>query len=151
MSTVCDGPLCDFSCPTKALWLSHLRSVHSQDEDFTITCDINECNASYTKCASFVSHIYRQHRGVIVGDQPTACTSTAVNIDSGGGSGSCLEIEDIGEFELDDMFEHASPRSDLQHTIDRKLITRSSKRKEHFISSILRKYVDCRRLLWITL
>ena len=29
-----------------------------------------------------------------------------------------MEIEDIGEFELDDMFEHASPRSDLQHTID---------------------------------
>lgn len=42
--------------------MSHLRSVHGQDEDFFIVCGINECSASYKKCSSFASHVYRQHR-----------------------------------------------------------------------------------------
>lgn len=53
----CDCPLCNFSSPSRGLWLSHLRSVHSKDNDFFISCDINGCGSSYSRCASFVSHI----------------------------------------------------------------------------------------------
>ena len=59
-----DCPLCNFSAPTRTLWLSHIRSVHSGDENFFIICVINQCGSKYNKCTSFVTHIYRQHRDV---------------------------------------------------------------------------------------
>ena len=65
-SSSCDCPLCNFNAPTWGLWLSHIRSVHKEDENFAVTCNIGECASLYTKCASFVSHVYRQHRDVVV-------------------------------------------------------------------------------------
>ena len=70
-------PLCDFNCPTRNLWISHLRSVHSTDDDFCVTCDINGCGLSYKKCSSLVSHVYRQHRESLVvtaAKQPSSVT-----------------------------------------------------------------------------
>lgn len=75
-SSSCDCPLCNFSAPTRSLWLSHLRSVHNEDENFAVTCSINGCGASYSKCASFVSHLYRQHReAVVLGKSNHVCPS----------------------------------------------------------------------------
>ena len=51
-------PLCNFLAPTVSLWLGHIRSVHSDGSGFLIEC----CSTQYTKCASFVSHMYRKHR-----------------------------------------------------------------------------------------
>ena len=46
-----DCPLCNFAS-TRNQWISHLRSVHKHDK-FNVVC---------TKCASFVSNVYRKHR-----------------------------------------------------------------------------------------
>ncbi len=54
--------MCNFSAPGRSLWLSHLRGVHSEDQDFHVTCEIDGCRAVYTKCSSLVSHMYRKHR-----------------------------------------------------------------------------------------
>ena len=56
--------MCNFNAPSRNLWLSHLRSVHNEDDEFNITCGINDCVNTYTRCASFVSHVYRQHREI---------------------------------------------------------------------------------------
>ena len=56
-----DCPLCNFASPTRNQWISHLRSVHN-DDNFNVVCGISDCKATYTKCASFVSHVYQKHR-----------------------------------------------------------------------------------------
>lgn len=66
MSAASYCPLCNFSAPTRSLWLSHIRNVHYQDDNFAIICGINGCSSKYNKCASFVSHVYRQHREAII-------------------------------------------------------------------------------------
>ena len=101
-----DCPLCNFSSPTRALWLSHLRRVHSGDEHFSLSCGISECGASYTNCASFVSHVYRQHRDVVVsGGQSNRITADRESTDN-----------------ITDEFEEPSGETltdpDLQHTVD---------------------------------
>ena len=45
--------------------MSHLRGVHSNDDDFSVTCGMNNCTAYYTKCSSFLSHVYRKHRELL--------------------------------------------------------------------------------------
>ena len=54
-------PLCDFRSPTTPLLLSHLRSVHSSDPQFNVTCGINGCTVSSRSFSALYSHIYR-HR-----------------------------------------------------------------------------------------
>ena len=62
--------LCSFRTPTLSAWISHLRLVHSQDEEFVVTCGINGCTGNYRKCSSFLSHVYRHHRTVITNSSP---------------------------------------------------------------------------------
>ena len=49
---------CNFLAPSLTLWLSHVRTVHGSDPAFEIEC----CSVKYSKCSSFVSHMYRKHR-----------------------------------------------------------------------------------------
>ena len=64
-STCYNCSLCNFSPPTMNLWLSHLRNVDCNHKLFSISCSVNECPASCRKCASFVSHVYQQHRNAL--------------------------------------------------------------------------------------
>ena len=41
--------------------LSHIRQVHSGDEDFQITCGISNCEKSYNKFDSFYRHVRNRH------------------------------------------------------------------------------------------
>ena len=116
-SATCVCSLCSFSSPTRSLWLSHLRSVHGEDDHFFVTCDINQCGASYSKCASLVSHIYRQHREIISsGRKPNRGSRQTDDFeDYGYSDGQDVSInEDNGE---------CSRRTDLQHAIDQILQT----------------------------
>ena len=63
--------LCSLRSPTLSLWMSYVRLVHSSDENVSISCPVNECDAVYTKINSVLSHIYRRHRNSIV------CPSTS--------------------------------------------------------------------------
>ncbi len=107
-----DCPLCNFSSPSKNLWLSHLRSVHSKDDDFLVVCDIDECGARYSKCASFVSHVYRQHRGRLIEKQPNSTLPQ-------------VQLQDVDDDDADPGFcVFSEPlRTDLQHAIDQILQT----------------------------
>lgn len=58
--------MCHFRISTIPEWISHLRLVHSNDSGFNVTCGINECRNNYRKCASFITHVYRCHRDVII-------------------------------------------------------------------------------------
>ena len=106
-----DCPLCNFSCPTKNLWLSHLRRVHSNDDNFYVTCDINNCGTSYTKCSSFVSHVYRQHR-----DNMVITTRQHSSLTPENDSGCRMELVDDVSFDGD--IDHEQERNDLQHIIN---------------------------------
>ena len=62
--------------------LSHYRAVHLSDDDFNITCDFEGCGQQYSKCSSYVSHIYRRHRSFIMSD-----VSESVSMSDAGPSG----------------------------------------------------------------
>lgn len=68
-------PLCNFISPTRNLWLSHIRSVHSDDDHFSLVCGISGCSAFYSKCSSFVSHVYRKHRDILCAPEETGQSS----------------------------------------------------------------------------
>ena len=101
-------PLCNFAAPTRCLWLSHIRGVHHNDENFTIICGINECVSTYSKCASFVSHVYRQHRDEIIDDRPTNVSSA-----SGHDTFSWLSL-----YSAVNLSHAGENESDLQHDVD---------------------------------
>ena len=55
-------PLCGYLSPTLSLYVSHLRLVHSKDDNFRITCGIDQCTEVFGAFAALNSHIYRHHR-----------------------------------------------------------------------------------------
>ena len=61
-----DCSLCNFRAPTLNLYVSRLRSVHAEDSDFYVECDIDGCVNKYEKCSSFISHVYRNHREALL-------------------------------------------------------------------------------------
>lgn len=50
-----------FACLLLSQMLSHIRQVHSGDEDFQITCSISNCEKSYNKYDSFYRHVKNCH------------------------------------------------------------------------------------------
>ena len=68
--------------PTRELWLSHLRGVHIDDDNFSIVCGINHCDAFYSKCSSFLSHVYRKHRGELSAANQAEHPATELDIDT---------------------------------------------------------------------
>lgn len=108
-----DCPLCNFSSPSRSLWLSHLRSVHSDDSDFLVTCGIDGCELSYSKCSSLVSHIYRHHRSSIICQDVDVASSNKENR---------LHCEqDCFDGLSSTYYEEPFEEPDLQHTIDQLL------------------------------
>ncbi len=64
--------------------------------------------AHYTRCASFVSHVYRQHRDiVVVSKNPVRALEMSIT----------ELVEDVAEDVDYDIYE-GEERTDLQHTID---------------------------------
>lgn len=59
-------PMCRFRTSTHSERVSHLRLVHSGDAEFDVTCTINGCKNRYQNCGTFVTHVYRRHRDVIL-------------------------------------------------------------------------------------
>ena len=116
MSTSSECPLCNFSAPTRSLWLSHIRNVHYQDDNFSITCGINGCNSKYNKCASFVSHVYRQYRDVII---------SQVNLPNSLEDGETTEVDHnvLCCYEYHEESNKTDEQIDLQHTVDQILGT----------------------------
>lgn len=55
-------PLCGFLSPSLTLHVSHLRLVHSQDENFMVLCSIGGCPERFRSFPAFSSHVYRHHR-----------------------------------------------------------------------------------------
>lgn len=58
-------PLCTFEAPTVAIILSHLRTVHSSDPRFLVTCGLNGCASTSKTFSALYSHIYRHHQDYI--------------------------------------------------------------------------------------
>lgn len=111
--------------------------MHSKDDNFFVTCDMN----GYSKCASFVSHVYRQHRDIMVRQtNPSALVSSESNCDDRredrGGDGC-----EFGHF-VDHMYENFErPRTDLQHTIDQILQLDDEEQRKKGALYILKKSV----------
>ena len=61
-SSPVECPLCGYLSPTLSLYISHLRLVHSKDDNFRITCRIDECTEVFGAFAALNSHVYRCHR-----------------------------------------------------------------------------------------
>lgn len=116
MSSI-ECPLCNFSAPTRNLWLSHLRTVHQEDEKFSIICGINGCSIRYDRCASFVSHVYRQHRDEIIIRQK----NLAVSIPDLESAHYMEQSQAVGwqDIDVEDNEDNVTEdRTDLQHVID---------------------------------
>lgn len=72
-------PLCGyFEYPTVPMLLSHLRTVHSNDPRFHVTCGVGGCTVSSRSFSALYSHIYRHHPDVgIVKKREFALSSQA--------------------------------------------------------------------------
>ena len=53
--------LCVFEARSIPLVLSHLRSVHSSDPGFNVTCGVQGCARTFTRFSTLYQHIYRHH------------------------------------------------------------------------------------------
>ena len=51
-------PICNFTTSTLTQWFSHLRSSHSSDPSFCVTCGIDGCKKTYSKFSSLNTHVY---------------------------------------------------------------------------------------------
>lgn len=100
--------MCNFGSPTRSLWLSHLRSVYGEDENFSIVCQIDNCCRSYQKCSSFVSHVYRQHRGVLICNERRSTVNTALE------SNTAVFQHAIENISI----ENSNDYTELQYTVD---------------------------------
>ena len=58
-------PLCGASCPNVPGTLSHLRTIHSSDPLFNVTCGLGGCANTSRSFRALYSHIYRNHPGII--------------------------------------------------------------------------------------
>lgn len=54
-------PLCTFEAPNVTIFLRHLRTVHSSDPHFIVTCGLDGCTTTSKSFSSLYSHIYRRH------------------------------------------------------------------------------------------
>lgn len=61
-------PICNFTTSTLTQWFSHLRSAHSSDPSFRVTCGIDGCKNTYSKFSSLNTHVYRHHKQRMCGD-----------------------------------------------------------------------------------
>ena len=128
-------PLCNFTAPARSLWLSHLRSVHSEDDDFNITCGIQGCTNTYTKCSSFVTHIYRQHRELFVVHHSNASSSS---------DDAHSYCQDEPPYELNESDNSHSEESELQHAINQLLeIDQDVQRRKGALYILNLKEVRC--------
>lgn len=110
MSASCECPLCNFSAPSRNLWLSHIRNVLLF---FPLPVELmNVVVPIYTKCASFVSHVYRQHRDIIINQ---ACTSACTDSDQS-------QLESVYEDIILPSTGTSEDRTSLQHAVDQIII-----------------------------
>ena len=64
LAWVC-GLCAGFASLLLAHMLSHIRQVHSDDDDFRITCGISGCDKSYNKFDSFYRHVKNHHHAFL--------------------------------------------------------------------------------------
>lgn len=77
-------PLCNFHSPNIPLLLSHLRSVHSSDPHFVVTCGLDGCTVSSRSFSALYSHVYRQHPNIgVVKKRQTSFTPYALQQTNG--------------------------------------------------------------------
>ncbi len=116
-------PLCNFKSPSRRLWLSHLRNVHYDEDGFFVTCGIDGCDASYRKCSSLVSHVYRKHRNSVVSGESIPVTAAQFevleNVADIGTSDQAPEINVVTD--AVDFGSSNTALANFQHTIDQLL------------------------------
>ena len=57
--------LCSLLLPHLRSYVSHLRQVHSKDQDFPLTCIVQDCQQRFRTFAALNSHLYRIHRSAL--------------------------------------------------------------------------------------
>ena len=65
-------PLCNFEAPSVKNVMSHLRTVHSSDPNFSVACGLNGCGVTSRSFPALYSHIYRKHPDIIQKRRPTS-------------------------------------------------------------------------------
>ena len=102
-TAVCDCQICNYRKPDLKSLISHLRAVHSKDDDFSFVCDIDGCGQHYAKCSSYVSHVYRKHRCYIINEDE----NEDVHMDSSSGvPGSSTLQTAMNEIEVERIESH---------------------------------------------
>lgn len=102
-TAVCDCQICNYRTPDLKSLISHLRAVHSKDDDFSFVCDIDGCGQHYAKCSSYVSHVYRKHRCYIINEDQ----NEDIHMDSSSGvPGSSTLQTAMNEIEFERIESH---------------------------------------------
>ena len=110
--------LCSFRTITLSEWVSHLRLVHCNDSEFTVTCGINGCVKIYKKCSSFLSHVYRCHRETIIQNKTVKDSTVAIDESLLAFDYTRVNIQhDFSAIGLFDCTSASGSSSLLQHTV----------------------------------
>ena len=96
--------------------------MHSKDEEFGVTCGINGCTGYYRKCSSFLSHVYRHHREVVISAPSTraplvASSSSSIRYEETIASSSMFQAHDS----LSILESCSASESLLDHTVHQAL------------------------------
>ena len=96
-------PLCSFVGPSVGILLGHLRTVHSSDPRFNVTCGLDGCTTTSKSFSALYSHIYRKHPNMIARRYTNGSTSIAtelvVEYDSTQGFSSEIDSSELsGEY-----------------------------------------------------
>ena len=123
--------LCSFRTRTISEWISHLCLVHSEDDEFSVRCGINGCTREYRKCASFLTHVYRHHRDVVISSS-TASSADVVNPSFEGMFSSPVPLHEH-ICDSSNTFEHSA----IDHTVHQLLGTDKIEQKKRSAVFIL--------------
>ena len=54
-------PLCESQFATVSIFMTHLKMVHSNEPNFCIQCNMQECQRMFRNFYTFHNHIYSMH------------------------------------------------------------------------------------------
>ena len=95
-----------FQCLSLRALLNHIYSVHSNDLNFKILCNVNDCPVSFTKYNSLYKHVLKHHRQVYDNDVITTDSDCVTTVSDNckqtqeNGNGSVLETTKDSDREL---------------------------------------------------
>ena len=139
-------PLCGFLSPSLTLHVSHLRLVHTHDENFLFSCGISGCPELYRSFPAFISHVYRHHRAELGLENTEEQQSPEGPTQSISDQDSQRAEDDDQEMEVDRGIASKSSKIECKKTVATFLVGLSEGERQPSQSAVYSVIFGCRNL-----